>query len=106
MENSTFRVLIAYMESHPLVAACLGIVAVVLVLSVLRRLVKLAFVLAVVVLVGFYWTHREAQAEWRSKAEILGRRAAAIGKGAVKVGKDLLEEGKDHADQHPGRAGK
>jgi hypothetical protein len=94
MEGSTLRVFVGYMESHPLVAAALGIVAVVLVLSVLRRLVKLAFILAVVILIGFYWTNREAQADWRLKAEALGRRAAAIGQGAVKVGKKLLDDGK------------
>ena len=103
MEQGTVHAILGYLQSHPLLAVALVAVAAVMLFSLLRKLLKLAVILAVVLLVGLYWTHREAAGEWRAKAEALGRRAAAVGRGAVKVGRILLDEDRKEADRAEGQ---
>ncbi len=95
MESGELGVLTAYLKAHPLIAAGLAALAVLLLGSLVRRLVRLALILAVIVAFGLYWTRREAQADWRAQAEALRRRATSLGQEALEKGKELLEAGQE-----------
>lgn len=94
LENFSLDALILYLEIHPLVAVLLVVIAVMFLGSLIRKLVKVALVLAVVFLVGLYLTHREAEEDWRVQAELMKQKAAELGKDVLEKGKKLLEEGR------------
>ena len=94
MEHGQWEALTAYLQAHPLVALILAVLAVMLVGSLLRKLIKLAVLLIVVILIGMYWTHRQADADWAVQAERLRQRAGALSEEALKKGRDLLDQGK------------
>jgi len=94
MANSELEILVAYLQSHPLVAVALVVLAVLAVGSLLRKLIKLAAILIIVLVAGMYWTREEAAADWRVEAERLRQRAEALGAEALEKGRDLLDEGK------------
>ncbi|MEW6752674.1 MAG: hypothetical protein AB1505_17065 [Candidatus Latescibacterota bacterium] len=91
--------LLVYLEDHPLAALALAVLGVLVLGSLLRKLVKLAMFLAIALIVGLYWTHREAKADWRVQAEVLRRRAAELGQEAVETGKEILREGKEELEK-------
>ena len=94
MESSHVNMLIVYLEAHPLVAVGLVILGVLILGSLIRRLVRLAMILGLILLAALYWTHREAEADWRTQARSLKRAAEELGQDALDKGKELLEEGK------------
>jgi hypothetical protein len=103
MEAGSLDVLIGYLKSHPLAAVGLVLLAVFLLGSLLKKLVKIALVAALVLLVGLYWVDREAKADWRAQAEGLKRRAAKLGQEALEKGKQALEEGKEELGRQTGK---
>ena len=95
--------MIAYLQAHPLVALGLALLAVLLFGSIFGRLLRLAFWLGLVLLVGLYFTHRSAEGEWRAKAEMLGEQGTEllkkVGEQVKKYGEEALEEGKKAVDK-------
>jgi c-di-AMP phosphodiesterase-like protein len=94
LENFSLDAFILYLETHPLVAVLLVVIAVMFLGSLIRKLVKVALLLAVVFLVGLYLTHREAEEDWRMQTELMKQKAAELGKDVLEKGKRLLEEGR------------
>tara|TARA_Y100001968_G_C18783272_1_gene447687 strand:+ start:212 stop:526 length:315 start_codon:yes stop_codon:yes gene_type:complete len=88
----TYYAIEAYLMSHPLVAIFLAIIVLSFLFSLMRLLVRAAFVLFVVLGVGLYWTHNEASIEWRTRAQELGAKAAEYGKEAWLTGVEIIEE--------------
>lgn len=90
--------LITYLQSHPLIALGLVLLVVLLFGSILRRLLRVAFWLGLVLIIGLYFTHRSAQEEWRTSAEKLGEQGVEwlkkAGEQVKKYGGEALEEGK------------
>lgn len=82
----------AYLTTHPLIAILLAIVLLSFLFSLMRLLVRLAFVLFVVFGIGLYWTHNEASVEWRARAQELGAKATEYGKEAWRAGAEIIEE--------------
>ena len=84
-----------YLEAHPLLAVALIVLAVLCLGSLIKKLVKFAFILILILLAGLYWTHREASSEeWKVRLEQLKEKATEIGQEALVKGKEKLEEGK------------
>ena len=71
MENFSLEALIAYAKAHPVIAAVLLLVAVVLLGSLLSKVFKVAVVCAVVLLVGLYFTQGE-NSDWWNQVEAIG----------------------------------
>jgi ElaB/YqjD/DUF883 family membrane-anchored ribosome-binding protein len=90
--------LITYFQAHPLIALGLALLVGLLCGSILRKLMRLAFWLGLVLLIGLYFTHRAAQEDWRTRAEILREHGAELlkkaGEQVKKYGEDALEGGK------------
>ncbi|MEE3235322.1 MAG: hypothetical protein VX294_14235 [Candidatus Latescibacterota bacterium] len=82
----------AYLTSHPLIAIILAILVLSFLFSLMRLLVRAAFVLFVVLCIGLYWTHNEASVEWHIRAQELGAKAAEYGKEAWRAGTEIIEE--------------
>jgi hypothetical protein len=58
-------------------------------------LVRVALILALVLAVGLYWTHHEAESDWEVQAELVKRKAAEYGKEALEMGKGLIKKGSE-----------
>ena len=90
---------IAYLRAHPLLAAFLAVVAVLLVRGLLRNLFKLAVLCGIALLIGLYYAQREAGSEWREQLE---RDAAAFGERVRETGAGLLRDGRDELQERIG----
>jgi len=91
--------LIIYLEGHPLVALVLVVLGLMVLASLLKKLIKAAFIIAVIFLAGLYWTNMEAESEWRTQAEVLTKQATKLGKAALEKGKELFKEGKEELEK-------
>lgn len=90
--------LIAYFQAHPLIALALALLVGLFLGSIVRKLLRLAFWLGLLFLVGLYFTNRAAQEEWRAKADMLREQGVELlrkaGEQVRKYGGDALDEGK------------
>ena len=59
-EGTSLAAIAIYLETHPLIGVLLVVLAVMFLGSLLRKLIKMAVVLGLVLLAFFYYTHREA----------------------------------------------
>ena len=83
---------IGYLKVNPLLAVLLGGVTILFLISLLRKLLKIALLLALVLGVGLYYVGQEASALWEYQ---VGRLESEIGKSGRKVieqGKEILED--------------
>lgn len=94
MEVSLLEISIAYLKSHPLVAVGLGILLGFFLSNLLRRMIRIALILGLILLAGLYWLHRQAEADWQVRVERLKHKAAELGRETLEKGEVLLEEGK------------
>lgn len=95
--------LIIYLQAHPLVALVLVVLGLMVLASLLKKLIKAAFIIAVIFLAGLYWTNMEAESEWQTQAEVLTKQATKLGKAALEKGKELFEEGKKKVEEEVGK---
>ena len=90
--------LIAYFQAHPLIALGLALLVGLILGSIVRKLLRLAFWLGLFFLVGLYFTNRAAQEEWRAQADLLREQGAELlrkaGEQVRKYGGEALDEGK------------
>lgn len=105
-EPSALQLVVEYLKSHPLVAVAVVVVTVLLLGSIIRRLVRFAVLLCLLLLVGLYWTHREAASDWQTRAALVKRQAEQLGKEALERGGELLEEGKEQLSKQAEKAEK
>ena len=99
LENFSLAAITVYLEAHPLIAVLLVVLAVMFLGSLLRKLIKIAVVMGLIFVVGLYYTHREASADWRVRAELVKQQATELGKEALEKGAELLEEGKKELEK-------
>ncbi len=99
MEHSVVRNLVAYMQAHPLLAAALLVLVAMVLGSLLRRLLKAAVVLGLVLLAVLYWTHRQAEVNWQQEMLEWRRRATELGQSTLEEGRSLLRQGEDKLRQ-------
>jgi len=92
-EGISLAAIAIYLETHPLIAVLLVVLAVMFLGSLLRKLIKMAVVLGLVLLAFFYYTHREASEDWRVRAEMVKKQAIELGKEALDKGAELIAEG-------------
>ena len=78
--------MIEYFQAHPLIGLGLALLVGMILGSLLKRLLKLAFWLGLIFLAGLYLTHREAEAEWQVKADELRRQGEELLKMAGETG--------------------
>ena len=92
------EILTAYFREHPLIGIGLALLVGMIVGSVFKKLLKLAFWLGLIFLVGLYLTHREAEQEWQMRANELKRQSEELlkmaGEKAVEYGEKALDKGK------------
>lgn len=104
MESSQVDALIAYLKANPLVAVVLTVLVVMVLGSIIKKLVKVAFILAVIFLAGLYWTNNQASSEeWKVQLEALKKKGEQLlekgAEEAVKKGKEVIEEGKKEVEK-------
>ena len=104
MESSQVDALIAYLEANPLVAVVLTVLVVMVLGSIIKKLVKIAFILAVIFLAGLYWTNRQASSdEWKVQLEALKKKGEQLlekgAEKAVEEGKKAIEKGKEEVEK-------
>ena len=88
--------IIVYLESHPLAAVGLVVLAVMVLGSIIKKLVKAAAILILIFLAGLYWTNHEASSdEWRTQFEKLKKQATELGEEALEKGEEALEKAKE-----------
>ena len=51
--------------------------------------------LALVLVIGFYWMHREAESDWEERAKLFKRQATEYGMEALEIGKGLIKKGSE-----------
>ena len=85
--------LIAYLEDHPLIALLLAVVAVAVVWSLVKQILKMAVFLAIVLGAGLYFTHQEAQEDWKAQGRALFEKARDGAGDLLDKGREALEEG-------------
>jgi len=89
--------LIAYLREHPLIGVGLALLVGMIVGSVFKKLLKLAFWLGLIFLAGLYLTHRDAE-EWQVQADALKRQGQELlkmaGEKAIEYGGEALDKGK------------
>jgi len=96
--------MIQYLETHPLLAVGLVVLVVLCLGSLIRKLVKAAFILLLIFLAGLYWTHREASSEeWKARLEQLKEKGQKVLDEAAEMakekGKEALEKGKKEVEK-------
>ena len=92
--------IIIYLESHPLAAVGLVVLAVMVLGSIIKKLVKAAVILILIFLAGLYWTNHEASsADWRTQFEKLKKKATEFGEEALEKGEEALEKAKEKGEE-------
>ena len=90
--------LIGYLREHPLIGVGLALLVGMIVGSVFKKLLKLAFWLGLIFLVGLYLTHRDAEQEWQTRAAEIKKQGEELlkmaGEKAVEYGEEALDKGK------------
>jgi thiol:disulfide interchange protein len=84
---------IEYIKGHPIIGILLLALAVAIVWSVVKQLLKSAVIVVVILLGALYFTDSEARKEWQESDWL--KEAGAKAKAAGKLGKDALKKGKD-----------
>jgi hypothetical protein len=84
--------MIAYLEAHPLVAVVLVVLVVLLFGSLIKKLVKLALIVGLLLLIALYLTDQEASKDWRTQGELLLKKAEEK---ADQYGQKALEKSKE-----------
>lgn len=96
MEHSQFEALLAYLQAHPLIAVALAVLGVMVLGSIIRKLIKAALILALVLLAGLYWTNRQASSdEWLARLADLQRRGEELLDEGIERGRQAVEKGKE-----------
>ena len=103
-EEISLVAIVIYLETHPLIAVLLVALVVIFLGSLLRKLIKMAVVLGLVLLAFFYYTHREASEDWQVRAELVKKHATELGKQALGRGAELIEQGKKELEKQIGEA--
>ena len=85
-EGVSLAAIIIYLETHPLIAVLLLVLAMIFLGSLLRKLIKIAVVFGLVLLAFFYYTRREASEDWHVQTEM-------IEKQTIELGKERLDKG-------------
>ena len=93
LDDFSLETIIEYAEAHPFIGVLLLVVAVVLLGSLLRKVFKIAVVCAVVLLVGLYFTDRDA-ADWWKRIEAVGSEVVVWGEELLKWADEVFEQGK------------
>ena len=92
--------IIIYLESHPLAAVGLVVLAVMVLGSIIKKLVKAAVILILIFLAGLYWTNHEASSdEWQTQFEKLKKKATKLGEEALEKGEEALKKAKEKAKE-------
>jgi ElaB/YqjD/DUF883 family membrane-anchored ribosome-binding protein len=90
--------LISYLREHALIGVGLALLVGMIVGSIFKKLLKLAFWLGLIFLAGLYLTHRDAEHEWQARAHALKRQGEELlkmaGEKAVEYGEEALDKGK------------
>ena len=92
------EMLIAYLRDNPLIGVGLALLVGMIIGSVFKKLLKLAFWLGLLFLAGLYLTHRDAKEEWQTGADALKKQGEELlkmaGEKAVEYGEEALGKGK------------
>ncbi len=92
--------LIVYLESHPLAVMGLVVLAVMVLGSIVKKLMKAAILLILIFLAGLYWTSHEASSdEWQTQFEKLKKKATKLGEEALEKGEEALEKAKEKGEE-------
>ena len=97
LDDFPLEALVAYAEAHPVIAALLLLVAVVLLGSLLRKIFKVAVVCAIVLLVGLYFTQGD-EADWWKRVEAIGGEVVAWGEALLEKADEIFEKGKQQLE--------
>ena len=102
LDGFSIEVIVFYLEATPLLAVLLVLLALLLLGTLLRKLLKFALLFVIALLVGLYYTHREASADWRAQAEVVKQQATKLGKVALEKGAELIQDGKKELEKQLG----
>ena len=89
--------LIAYVESNPLVGASMALLIGLFIGSLFKKLIKAALILGIVAIAAFYIVQERASEEWRTRADVILKKAEEAAK---EYGHEYLEKGKEAIEGH------
>ena len=97
---------IEYIKGHPIIGILLLALAVAIVWSVVKQLLKIAVIVVVILLGVLYFTDSEARKEWQEsgwlkEAGEKAMEAGKLGKDVLKKGQEALQQGKDILEKLP-----
>ena len=92
IEQSGLTKILLFLQVEPVWVIVLVAVSLFFVISLIRKLLKLAFVLVLFMVGVYYYIDREATAFWAGQSETLQEAVVEAGHGAVERGLELLEE--------------
>ena len=92
VEQSGITKILLFLQVEPVWLIVLVAVSLFFVISLIRKLLKLAFVLVLVMVGGFYYIEGEATAFWAGQNDTLREAVAEVGHDAVERGLELLEK--------------
>ena len=92
IEQSSLTKTLLFLQVEPIWVIVLVAVSLFFVISLIRKLLKLAFVLVLVMVGVYYYIEGEATVFWAGQSETLQEAVAEAGHGAVERGLELLEE--------------
>ena len=92
IEQSSLTNTLLFLQVEPIWVIVLVAVSLFFVISLIRKLLKLAFVLVLVMVGVYYYIEGEATAFWAGQSETLQEAVAEVGHDAVERGLQLLEE--------------
>jgi len=92
IEQSSLTNTLLFLQVEPIWVIVLVAVSLFFVISLIRKLLKLAFVLVLVMVGVYYYIEGEATAFWAGQSETLQEAVAEVGHDAVERGLELLEE--------------
>ena len=92
IEQSSLTKTLLFLQVEPIWVIVPVAVSLFFVISLIRKLLKLAFVLVLVMVGVYYYIEGEATVFWAGQSETLQEAVAEAGHGAVERGLELLEE--------------
>ena len=92
VEQSGLTKILLFLQVEPVWVIVLVAVSLFFVISLIRKLLKLAFVLVLVMVGVFYYIEGEATAFWAGQNDTLREAVAEVGHDAVERGLELLEK--------------
>ena len=84
--------IIGYLQGNPLLAALLGGITILFLISLIRKLVKLALFSALALGIGVYYVAQEAPAFWDAQVGRLEVEIGESGRNSIEEGKETLKE--------------